>query len=223
MDGADDGDLLLAPVAAILASLGVPCTAGALETVAVLAHEYLAHLFEQLHRYTAIQRRSRPSIRDLAYVCTAEGIHTGELEAEMERSAHAARPPPPPRPAAAAVPAPPPALAAAPERREYVPAWMPDFPADHTYRATPQYTERVTSPRAIRERLIAEGNCVEAALRALTGADAHDATADDVLDDGPAPPAPPPRSGFDIAAYAARRAHARNPIILHIGKKIAPR
>ncbi|KAK9475726.1 transcription factor TFIID complex subunit 8 C-term-domain-containing protein [Lipomyces japonicus] len=177
-----NGDILVPPVAVILRSLDVRCTSGALEMMAILTEEYLLHLSEKLHKYAQLQRRSKPSAHDVAFLFTDEGIHTAKLEDELDRSkkvstaesmadgagyyykdrheksdrrTHG-------EPALELLQGP-----TKPRDLPYVPAWMPPFPADHTYQATPQYVSRITSPREIREKILKEGQLVEEALRRL--------------------------------------------------------
>lgn len=56
------------------------------------------------------------------------------------------------------------------EQRSYIPAHFPPFPSKHTYKATPEFTERETDPRTVRERATEEGRLGEEALRRLIGA-----------------------------------------------------
>lgn len=56
------------------------------------------------------------------------------------------------------------------EQRPYIPSHFPAFPSKHTYKATPEFTERETDPRAVRERATEEGRLGEEALRRLIGA-----------------------------------------------------
>ncbi|KAA8917028.1 hypothetical protein TRICI_000814 [Trichomonascus ciferrii] len=51
---------------------------------------------------------------------------------------------------------------------EHVPSWLPTYPPDHTFMATPQYTDRITDPRLLREKIVEEGRLAETALRRLT-------------------------------------------------------
>ncbi|KAK9456034.1 transcription factor TFIID complex subunit 8 C-term-domain-containing protein [Dipodascopsis uninucleata] len=171
-------ELFVRAIAAILASLPVPCSPPALETLALLAEQYILHLGTTLHKYTTIQRRSKPSLRDAALLLASEGIHTRDLEDELERSSSVTTRLPNFDLSAASTttassqrsPSIPAASIVAPSSRnlEYIPPWMPELPADHTYRATPIYSDRVTDPRAIREKIIQEGQLVESALRKLT-------------------------------------------------------
>jgi hypothetical protein len=51
------------------------------------------------------------------------------------------------------------------KRGSYVPAWMPEFPPDHTFKATPQYPTRVSDPKKLRQLIVEEGRLAEAALK----------------------------------------------------------
>lgn len=51
----------------------------------------------------------------------------------------------------------------------HIPGWMPAFPPEHTFRATPYHPNRVTNPRVLREMIVKEGQLAEQALRRLTG------------------------------------------------------
>ena len=65
-----------------------------------------------------------------------------------------------------------PELSGAPEKEQspYIPSHFPAFPSKHTYKATPEFTEREKDPRAVRERATEEGRLGEEALRRLIGA-----------------------------------------------------
>ena len=56
------------------------------------------------------------------------------------------------------------------EQSPYIPSHFPAFPSKHTYKATPEFTEREKNPRAVRERAIEEGRLGAEALRRLMGA-----------------------------------------------------
>ena len=65
-----------------------------------------------------------------------------------------------------------PGLNGAPDERAklYVPTHFPAFPSKHTYKATPEFPDRETDPRRIRERATEEGRMGEEALRRVVGA-----------------------------------------------------
>ncbi len=52
-------------------------------------------------------------------------------------------------------------------RGSAIPDWLPPFPPDHTYLDTPQYTKRISDPRQLREKIVAEGKLGEKALKNL--------------------------------------------------------
>lgn len=56
------------------------------------------------------------------------------------------------------------------DQSPYIPSHFPAFPSKHTYKATPEFTERENDPRAVRERATEEGRLGEEALRRLIGA-----------------------------------------------------
>ncbi|KAK9464562.1 transcription factor TFIID complex subunit 8 C-term-domain-containing protein [Lipomyces arxii] len=234
------GMAMMRPAAQVMSSLDMKCSSSALQMISILAEEYLTHLSTELHRITSLRRRTRPGIKDLAFLFTEEGIYTSDLEDEYDRSEFISQPP---------------AVIAeedqdemkklqawaeqekelarlVPSRRKkeetaYIPGWMPPLPADHTYRNTGIYAERVTQPRDVRERILEEGKVVEEALRKLgrAGEDTVDVVLldqDDSDSEEQDEKTKEQKSSkrFDIVAYAqTRRKKAPNPIILHIGKK----
>lgn len=50
------------------------------------------------------------------------------------------------------------------KRKAYIPDWMPPFPPDYTYKATPKYNSRVTNPVMLRQQLAKEASLAEKAL-----------------------------------------------------------
>ncbi|KAK9462985.1 uncharacterized protein V1516DRAFT_684361 [Lipomyces oligophaga] len=238
--------LILRPTAQLLESLDVSCTNGALNMIGLLAEQYMAHLIEELHRIAAIQRRTKPNLHDIAFLFTEEGIHTGELELEIERSKRAGlRSMPVVFTSQSGIDEPSSAeqfeewnnqqkhltlvtpTARSATELQYIPSWLPPLPADHTYRATPNYTKRETSPRAVRERILEEGRVVEEALRRLGGLGnvSDNSKYQALLNDAEQQLAAEARrlnnkKRFDIVALAqTRKKKAIHPIILHIGKK----
>ncbi|KAK9246833.1 transcription factor TFIID complex subunit 8 C-term-domain-containing protein [Lipomyces tetrasporus] len=241
------GAFLLRPVAVELQALEIPCSSEALQYLSVIAEEYFMRLLTKLHKIAMIQRRSKPGIRDLALLFTEDGIFTSDLEEEYFRTQFIFQEPlPPPAPQANGTSAEDEMQTAqiAEQQKElaalvvstrtaaeiaYIPEWMPPLPADHTYRSTPIFANRTTSPRDVRERMLEEGRVIEEALRKLGGATAggigdgevkliegdEEETGRGSDQEGRAR-----LKGFDIVALAnARRKRAINPIILHIGKK----
>lgn len=169
-------------IAAILGSQGINLTREAYEYICMLAEEHLLELCTRLHKVSGIQRRRCPSIADVAMLLRFTGIRIHDLEQQMHLSSHY-------------IdllnqlqldPTEEPVLEAAkpffdvpkhslnklvPNRKtpgEHVPSWLPSYPPDHTFMATPQYTDRITDPRQLREKIVEEGRLAEAALRRLT-------------------------------------------------------
>lgn len=50
------------------------------------------------------------------------------------------------------------------KRKPYIPEWMPPLPPEHTFKSTPKYSQRVTNPVILREKLVVEGRFGEKAL-----------------------------------------------------------
>ncbi|KAK9372926.1 transcription factor TFIID complex subunit 8 C-term-domain-containing protein [Lipomyces chichibuensis] len=241
------GELLVRPVAVDLQALDIRCSGDALQYLSVIAEEYFLRLLTRLHKITMIQRRSKPGIRDLALLFTEEGIFTSDLEEEYFRTQFIFQEPPPAptlqgngrsaedgmptmkwieqqKELAALVPS-----TRTQADTAYIPGWMPPLPADHTYRSTPIFANRTTSPRDVRERILEEGRVVEEALRKLGSGNAGEGSDAEVRlledndeDNGSAGDLQGQGNlkGFDIVAFAtARKKRSINPIILHIGKK----
>lgn len=54
-------------------------------------------------------------------------------------------------------------------RRSYIPDWMPPLPPDYTFKSTPKYSQRITSPIELREKIVQEGRFAEKALDHIIG------------------------------------------------------
>lgn len=124
-------------------------------------------------------RRRQPIPQDFTYALSKHNLTVSSLLPHLQ-------PPVPPslsqiwlEPANEAAPPPPdflpflgPALSGATEKEQssYIPSHFPAFPSKHTYKATPEFTEREKDPRAVRERATEEGRLGEEALRRLIGA-----------------------------------------------------
>ncbi|ODQ66393.1 hypothetical protein NADFUDRAFT_22525, partial [Nadsonia fulvescens var. elongata DSM 6958] len=180
-------NIMLKSVALTVSSLNVGMTQNTLLELADFAQDYIGGLCAELHRFTLLQRRQQPSVADLALLMKSRNLHTGPLEGEMERdivgkdvvsecvervrklestqidsnqdsvgffsSAKDSK-----------------FKQLVPSKRnqlEYIPKWMPQFPPDHTYLSTPQFVQRVTDPRQLREEIVIEGRFAEDALRRL--------------------------------------------------------
>ncbi|KAK9240456.1 transcription factor TFIID complex subunit 8 C-term-domain-containing protein [Lipomyces kononenkoae] len=240
------GEQLVRPIAVHLQALEIRCSSDSLQYLSVIAEEYMLRLLTKLHKITMIQRRSKPSIRDLALLFTEEGIFTWELEEEYFRTQFRFQEPPPSAsrleenggqvgdrmPSAQWIESQKELAALVPSTRTkgetaYIPEWMPPLPADHTYRSTPIFANRTTSPRDVRERILEEGKVVEEALRKLgTGntGEGGDTEVTSLLEDNEEDSGDQQEGEtmkrFDIVAFAsAKKRKSINPIILHIGKK----
>lgn len=173
-------------IAKILKGRKIATTKDAFSGVAELAEQYMDEICTRLVRYTRVQRRKQPSKADLRLMMQECAIRTGELEQEMEESRE--------WPVEALELS---DLGSLPRdeqadyytryfdarviptrqnnklatyqnpRGDYNAPWLPSFPPDHTYLATPQYTSEIPNPRVLRQRLVAEGSLAEKALRNL--------------------------------------------------------
>jgi hypothetical protein len=169
-------------IAAILGSQGINLTREAYEYICMLAEEHLLELCTRLHKVSGIQRRRSPSIGDVAMLLRFTGIRIHDLERQMHVSSRyidllnqlQVDPTEEPVPEAAKPFFDVPAHSSnklVPNRKtpgDHVPSWLPSYPSDHTFMATPQYTDRITDPRQLREKIVEEGRLAEAALRRLT-------------------------------------------------------
>ncbi|KAG5366598.1 Transcription initiation factor TFIID subunit 8 [Yarrowia sp. B02] len=173
-------------IAKILKGRKIATTKDAFSSVTDLAEQYMDEICTRLVRYTRVQRRKQPSKADLRLMMQECAIHTGELEQEMEESREW-----PVEPLelsdlgtlarddqadyytryfdARVIPTRQNNKLATYQnpRGDYNAPWLPSFPPDHTYLATPQYTSEIPNPRALRQRLVAEGSLAEKALRNL--------------------------------------------------------
>lgn len=170
-------------IAAIVGSREIQMTHEAFEYVTFLAEVHLVQFIARVHKLSGIQRRQEPSIADLKAAMDSVGLQIHELEQQMHLSSRFTdaldrlRLDIEPEPLTAdeeaffssktdnikrLVPS---------QKRpgEHIPSWMPAFPPDHTFMATPVYSERITDPRALREKLVEEGRLAEDALRRITG------------------------------------------------------
>lgn len=167
-------------VAAIVGSHEIVASEDAFSEICALAEVYMDTLFGKLHQLTQIQRRSQPSIADVALLLRFTGISLSELEderklgsARMLDSLNSLRlnadeePPDELEKLMVEDPELRKIVPSRAQRGSYVPAWMPAFPPDHTFKATPQYPERVSDPRRLRELIVEEGRLAESALQRL--------------------------------------------------------
>jgi len=69
--------------------------------------------------------------------------------------------------------------------KAFIPKHFPDFPSKHTYKATPDFPDRESDPRRVRERATEEGRLGEEALRRLVGASSDTLAHESSRRDGP--------------------------------------
>lgn len=170
-------------LAALIGSKEINITHEALAYITMLAELHLDQLIKRMHKLCNIQRRQEPSLSDIRLTMDSVGLKIHELE--EQRGLHSKyidalnhlqldfKSEPLGRDEEAffntsnehvkkLVPS-------RKQPGEHVPNWMPAYPPDHTFMATPVYSERVTDPRALREKLVEEGRLAEDALRRITG------------------------------------------------------
>lgn len=173
-------------IAKVLKGRKIPTTTDAFSGIADLAEQYMDEVCTRLVKYTRVQRRKQPNKADLRLVMQECGIRTGELEQEMDECREW-----PVQPLGLSE------LGSLPRdeqadyytryfdarviptrqnnklatyqnpRGDYNAPWLPSFPPDHTYLATPRFTSEIPNPRVLRQRLVAEGSMAEKALRNL--------------------------------------------------------
>lgn len=158
------------------------------DEMAVLFGQFLDTVCSKLHRLAEIQRRQKPTKEDVRLLThmgyfDLKDIQTAlkhnsqvaklrskeissiakmclPLEQEMERGL----------PAAEDSFLQPlwPSVKSRTENKAYIPSYMPNLPPEHTWKATPQFTERVQDPKVIRELLVLEGRLGEKALEHIS-------------------------------------------------------
>lgn len=170
-------------VAAILGSYGTHIAPEAFEYVVLLAEMHMHELYTSLASIARIQRRSQPSLEDLALLFSQHNINASDLLHEKavhtqyteQLAALQFDPELEPVPDAAT-----PFFDnklhnitdIVPSKRKmpsYVPKWMPQLPPDHTYMDSPVFTNHVRSLQVLREQLVEEGRLAEQALQRLLG------------------------------------------------------
>lgn len=139
----------------------------------------MLHFLSTVRQSMLSCRRRQPIPQDFTYALSQNNLTVSSLIAHLQ-------PPVPPSPSQiwlesaneAEAPHPDvlpflgPALSGASDkdRTPYIPSHFPAFPSKHTYKSTPEFTEREQDPRAVRERATEEGRLGEEALRRLIGA-----------------------------------------------------
>lgn len=159
---------------------------GALDQLTVLAVEYMQRLYGNLAKLSEYQRRRRPSKGDLELLLREGYFDLGDLTEEYHRSrlvghrakkvkqlskavANLEKPQEGPTEVAPDDPEyaffhEQPQIVDSLKKKPYMPSWTPPLPPAYTYRATPNYSKRVTDPRKMREKLVEEGRLGEKAL-----------------------------------------------------------
>ncbi|CAN6647439.1 hypothetical protein TRVA0_022S01332 [Trichomonascus vanleenenianus] len=168
-------------IAAILGSLGFRTDADTYEYISILAEAFLVDTATDLHKITRVQRRALPALTDVALLLKEDHIQLHDLERHIGLKSRFTdaldnlrfNPEEEPVPEGAQVffheVSTTKRLMPPTKHLDAVPSWMPEFPPDHTFMATPQYASRITDPRQLREKVVEEGRLAEAALRRLTG------------------------------------------------------
>ncbi len=139
----------------------------------------MLHFLSSVHQSMLSCRRRQPIPQDFSYALSQHNLTPSSLIPHLQ-------PPVPPslseiwlEPAPQAEATQPdilkvlgPSLSGAVEKDQntYIPSHFPAFPSKHTYKSTPEFTEREQSPRAVRERATEEGRLGEEALRRLVNA-----------------------------------------------------
>ncbi|VEU21604.1 DEKNAAC102393 [Brettanomyces naardenensis] len=183
-------DLLQVSVSILLKTLNVDSiTQSALCQLTDITTLYMRKLLENLHKLTEIQRRRSASKGDIHLLLREGYFRLSDVVAEYTRSKDSNREykvhiervngraktlagmsvhpedeePSPDDPAYVFFHKGPQIVP--PEKpKAYIPSWMPVLPPDHTYKSTPKYSERMTDPREMREKLVIEGRLGEKAL-----------------------------------------------------------
>jgi hypothetical protein len=144
-----------------------------------MSHIDIAHQLSNVSISMISSRRAQPIPLDFAFALQKQKLSLSSLEPHLQSlipPSISQRPlptPPPEEP-----PDPPlspvlgPALNGALDKQKtpYIPTHFPSFPSKHTYKATPEFTERERDPRKVRECATEEGRLGEEALRRLLGA-----------------------------------------------------
>lgn len=170
-------------IAAILGSKEVNSTNEAYEYICMLAEEHLIELCTKLHKVSSVQRRHSPAVTDIAMLLRYAGIRIHDLESQKDLNSryvdalNQLKFDPTEEPVSeqarpffdtSSTKSLDKLVPSRKKQGSHIPSWMPPFPPDHTFMATPQYTKRVTDPRQLREKIVQEGRLAEQALRRVT-------------------------------------------------------
>jgi len=157
---------------------------GMLEELVVVAEQYLVGLMSHLVRIAGIQRRAMPSIGDLALLLHMNELNVLDLEREFALTPQIEETKPVsslnslyfdpneedlPFESLPFFERPHQLVAPSRQKPAYIPSWMPQLPADHTYMHTASLSSEVRDLRQVRVSLVEEGRLAEKALQRLLG------------------------------------------------------
>ncbi|KAH0538965.1 hypothetical protein FGG08_004480 [Glutinoglossum americanum] len=151
----------------------------ALQFFRVHVEEYMIHQLSNISISMTSSRRTQPIPPDFDFVLRKQNLSLSSLEPHLQSLVPPSisqrflpTPPPEDPPNLPLSPVLGPVLSGAPDKQRapYVPTHFPSFPSKHTYKTTPEFTERERDPRKVRERATEEGRLGEEALRRLLGA-----------------------------------------------------
>lgn len=155
-----------------------------LEHFVDVVEEYFLDLIKYLQRLTQMQRRSSPSLSDLALMLHFNQLNVLDLISEMKRTPLMEESRPvatlnalyfDPEEASLDPRQIPffekPRLLVQPARQRpsYIPSWMPSLPPEHTYMHSSCHSSQVRDLRSVRMSLVEEGSLAERALQRLLG------------------------------------------------------
>ncbi|KAI0462950.1 hypothetical protein LJB42_003754 [Komagataella kurtzmanii] len=189
-------EVLKASVLLILSSLGVQASSLSIDHLTYITTKYIDRLVSELHRSTEIQRRRTIAKRDVQLVVDRGILDLEDVTSEYERlkltrkrvkpsieklSKYASEL----KESTSSVQVSEndkdaffffdiaekisEFMPLRMKRKNYIPKWMPVLPPEHTYVATPQFTEVISDPKELREQLTAESRLGEKALQHLIG------------------------------------------------------
>lgn len=155
-----------------------------IEHFVTVAEDYFLDLIKYLQRLTLIQRRSAPSLSDVALMLHFNQLNVLDLISELKRTPLMEESKPvatlnalyfdPEEASLDALQVPffeKPKLLVQPARQRpaYIPNWMPSLPPEHTYMHTSSHYSEVKDLRSVRMSLVEEGSLAELALQRLLG------------------------------------------------------
>jgi transcription initiation factor TFIID subunit 8 len=139
----------------------------------------MVHQLSNVSLSMASSRRSQPIPQDFAFALWKQklslsclGPHLQSPITPLISQQSLPTPPPedPPDPPLSPILGPDLSGALDKQKAPYIPTHFPSLPSKHTYKATPEFTERERDPRKVRECATEEGRLGEDALRRLLGA-----------------------------------------------------